>query len=426
MKLAVIGSGYVGLVSGICLASLGHQVCFYDNDKKKIANLKQGNIPIYEPGLKELLQKHAGNSTFSDNLTLAVKDAAAILLCVGTPTIKETGEADLQFVFAAAEAINETAAPGTLLITKSTVPVGTNRQLAEMLSDKQIDVASNPEFLREGSAIEDFMQPDRIVIGVSNDAAASTLKEIYRTFEKQKVPFVVTEWETAEMIKYAANTFLAAKVAFINEMADLCETIGADVDVVSHGIGLDPRIGNKFLKAGPGFGGSCFPKDTKALLKIAEKQELSLPITEAVVTSNENRRYTMVGKIVNAFGGSIKGKTIAILGLTFKPGTDDMRESVSLVILPELLALGAHLQAYDPEGMDEAKKLLPKEVRFCGSAKECMKGADGAVIITEWDEFRNLNTDDVSMLKDGIIIDLRNILFAKDLPRSITLFSVGK
>lgn len=424
MKIAVIGSGYVGLVSGICLASLGHQINFYDNDSKKVADLKAGIIPIYEPGLKELLERHAENIVFSDDLSEALKESKAILLCVGTPTIKETGEADLQYVFAATHAIKAKAEKGSVLITKSTVPVGTNRQLAEILSDDNISVASNPEFLREGSAIKDFMSPDRIVIGSDNEETIKVVKVLYTAFAKLNVPFVITEWETAEMIKYAANTFLAAKVAFINEMADLCETIGADVDVVSYGIGLDPRIGSKFLKAGPGFGGSCFPKDTKALLKIADKQELSLPITEAVVTSNENRRYTMVGKIINAFGGSIAGKTIAILGLTFKPGTDDMRESVSLVILPELISHRAKIQAYDPEGMNEAKKLLPAEVRYCASAKACLEGADGAVIITEWDEFKTLGNA-FSLLKEKIVVDLRNILNAQDLP-NIKLVSVGK
>lgn len=423
MKLSIIGSGYVGLVSGICLASLGHTVSFYDSDQKKIAALRQGRIPIYEPGLAELLQKHKSNVSFFDDLAGALQETEAVFLCVGTPTLKATGEADLQYVFAASEQIRETLDHPALLVTKSTVPIGTNRQLAHLMKDKPVEIASNPEFLREGSALYDFMNPDRIVIGAATESAAAILKEVYKPFGK--TPLVVTEWETAEMIKYAANTFLAMKVAFINEMADLCETVGADVDEVSHGIGLDPRIGRQFLKAGPGFGGSCFPKDTKALLKIAEKQEMDLPITEAVVSSNENRRYKMVDKIVKAFGGSVREKKIAILGLTFKPGTNDMRESVSLAILPELIKLGAHIHAYDPEGMEEAKPLLPGSVHYAASAKDCLRDADGAVIITEWDEFKKIKAKDFEVLRDRVVVDLRNIYLSNDYP-SIALSSIGK
>ena len=365
MKIAMIGSGYVGLVSGPCFAELGHDVVCVDNDPAKIARLEAGEIPIYEPGLEELVERNvqAGRLGFTSDLATAIDGAAAVFIAVGTPTRRGDGHADLTFVFAAAEEIAERLGHDTVVVTKSTVPVGTGRRVHQIFARKRPDlrvaVASNPEFLREGSAIEDFLRPDRVICGVDGDDAREVLAQAYRPLNLNQTPLFFTGLETAELIKYATNSFLATKITFINEIADLCEKVGADVQDVAHGLGLDKRVGPKFLHAGPGYGGSCFPKDTLALLRTAELAGASLRVVESVVAVNEARKRAMIKRVLNAAGGSVAGKTIGVLGVTFKPNTDDMRESPSLVILPALQAEGATLQAHDPGGTANARNLLP-------------------------------------------------------------------
>ena len=413
MQIAMIGTGYVGLVSGACLSEFGHEVACIDNDGGKIEALEAGRIPIFEPGLEEVVAANvkAGRLSFSKDLKSAVAGADAVFIAVGTPSRRGDGHADLSYVFAACEEIARGLDGYTVIVTKSTVPVGTGRKVEEIIRkarpDAEFDVASNPEFLREGSAIEDFRRPDRIVVGTDSNRARTVMTEVYRPLYLNETPILFTARETAELIKYASNAFLATKITFINEMADICEKVGADVQDVARGIGLDGRIGSKFLHAGPGFGGSCFPKDTLALLKTSQQVGAPTAIVEAVVNVNEARKAQMAEKIGQALGDP-KGKTIAVLGLTFKPNTDDMRDAPSLAIVPALQKKGAIVRAYDPEGAHEAKNLL--DIDLCRDAYEAIDGADAVVIITEWNEFRALDLERVrSLLKTPLMIDLRNI-----------------
>ncbi len=424
MRIAMIGTGYVGLVSGACFSEFGVDVVCVDKDVKKIEGLKRGEIPIYEPGLDQLVKTNAdaGRLTFTTDLKEAVKGADAVFIAVGTPSRRGDGHADLSYVYAAAEEIAQALEGYTVIVTKSTVPVGTGREVERIVKktrpDIDFDVASNPEFLREGSAINDFMRPDRVVIGAESDRAKEVMRQLYRVLYLIETPILFTALETSELIKYAANTFLATKITFINEIADLCEKVGADVHDVAKGIGLDGRIGKKFLHPGPGYGGSCFPKDTLALVKTAQDYKSPLRIVEAVVDINDKRKSAMAERIVKACGGSVADKTVAILGLTFKPNTDDMRDSPSLAIIPSLVSAGAKIRAYDPEGMDEAKKML-SDVSFCDDAYATMEGADVLVIVTEWNEFRSLDLDRAKgLLSQPILVDLRNIYAPDDVEKA--------
>ena len=414
MRIAMIGTGYVGLVSGACLSEFGHEVVCIDKDAGKVATLRAGGIPIFEPGLDEVVAANvkAGRLSFETDLARGVAGAAAVFIAVGTPSSRHgDGHADLSYVFAAAEEIAKALSGYAVVVTKSTVPVGTSRKVEEIIKkarpDARFDMASNPEFLREGSAIEDFRRPDRVVVGCDTDQAREVMREVYRPLFLNETPMLFTSRETSELIKYAANAFLATKITFINEMADICEKVGGDVQDVARGIGLDGRIGKKFLHAGPGYGGSCFPKDTLALVQTAQQLGAPSRIVEAVVAVNDRRKLDMAKKIENAFGG-VKGKTIAVLGLTFKPNTDDMRDAPSLVILPYLQEAGATIRAYDPEGCKEAAKHMQLDYRK--DAYDAMTGADGVVILTEWNEFRALDLPRVkAALKAPLMVDLRNI-----------------
>jgi UDPglucose 6-dehydrogenase len=415
MRIAMIGTGYVGLVSAACFAEFGVEVIAVDNDGRKIEALRAGQIPIYEPGLADLVARgtESGRLTFTTDLPAAVRDSDAVFIAVGTPSRRGDGHADLTYLFAAAEEIARGLVEGGVVVTKSTVPVGTGRKLQALFGkvrpDLTIEVASNPEFLREGSAIEDFMRPDRVVVGVETEHARQVLDRLYRPLNLSQTPILFTSLETAELIKYATNSFLATKVTFINEIADLCERIGADVQEVARGLGSDRRIGNKFLHPGPGYGGSCFPKDTAALLRIAEEANVSLRIVESVVSVNESRKRNMVRRIVQACGGSVRGMTIAILGVTFKPNTDDVRDSPSLVIIPALQGEGAEVRAYDPEGMDMARGQLP-DVVWCEDAYAAMDSADAMVVLTEWNAFRSLDLERTrQLLRRPIVVDMRNV-----------------
>ncbi|MEQ9171987.1 MAG: UDP-glucose/GDP-mannose dehydrogenase family protein [Rhodospirillales bacterium] len=421
MHVAVVGTGYVGLVSGACFSEFGHNVICVDKDANKIAGLKRGEMPIYEPGLQKLVEGNAeaGRLSFTTDLAEAVKDADAVFIAVGTPSRRGDGHADLSYVYAAAEEIARAIEGYTVIVTKSTVPVGTGaeveRIIREARPEAQFDVVSNPEFLREGAAIEDFMRPDRVVIGTESEDAREVMRELYRPLYLIETPIVFTRRQTSELIKYAANTFLATKITFINEIADLCEVLDADVQDVARGIGLDGRIGRKFLHAGPGYGGSCFPKDTIALVRTAQDAGAPLRIVETVVDINAKRKKAMAQKIIDACGGSVSGKTIAVLGLTFKPNTDDMRDSPSLDIVPALVAAGAKVRAYDPKGMDEAKHMLAG-VDWCKGAYDTMDGADALAILTEWNEFRALDLDKVrGLMKAPVMVDLRNIYNPDDM-----------
>jgi UDPglucose 6-dehydrogenase len=433
MRIAVIGTGYVGLVSGACFSEFGVDVTCVDKDAAKIGQLQRGEMPIYEPGLEQIVATNvaAGRLHFSSEIAPAVAGADAVFIAVGTPSRRGDGHADLTYVFAAAKEIAAALTGYAVVVTKSTVPVGTGRRVGEVLHEAragaQFDVASNPEFLREGSAIQDFMRPDRVVIGAESERARTVLRELYRPLFLLETPILFTSLETAELTKYAANSFLATKIAFINEVADLCEQVGADVQDVAKGIGLDGRIGGKFLHAGPGYGGSCFPKDCLALVKTAQDAKAPLGIIETVVRSNDGRKAAMAQRIIRACGGSVAGKTLAILGLTFKPNTDDMRESPSLAIIPALQAAGATVRAYDPEGTGEAKKLL-QNVEFCASAYDAMTGAHALVIVTEWNEFRALDLQRVKgLLQAPIVIDLRNIYKPNDMAEAgFFYFSIGR
>lgn len=415
MRVAMIGTGYVGLVSGACFSEFGHDVVCVDKDEAKIASLHAGKMPIYEPGLEDLVAGNvkAGRLTFTGDLKGAIKDADAVFIAVGTPSRRGDGHADLSYVYAAAEEIANAMVGYTVVVTKSTVPVGTGREVERIIRetrpDADFDVVSNPEFLREGSAIEDFMRPDRVVIGTNSERAQEVMRNLYRPLYLIETPIVFTSRQSSELIKYAANTFLATKITFINEIADLCEKVDANVHDVSRGIGLDGRIGRKFLHAGPGYGGSCFPKDTRALVSTAQDAGSPLRIIETVVALNEERKRKMADRVLAAAGGDLSGKTVAVLGLTFKPNTDDMRESPSLEIVPALQNAGATVRAFDPEGMEEAKSLL-NHVIWCDGAYDTMTGADALVIITEWNEFRALDLERVkSLMKSPLMVDLRNI-----------------
>lgn len=415
MKIAMIGAGYVGLVSGACFAEFGVDVCIVDTEARKIEALRQGRIPIYEPGLDRLVEENArdGRLSFTTDLKEAMHGADAVFLAVGTPTRRGDGHADLTYVFSAAEQVALAAEGPLVLVTKSTVPVGTGRRVKEIVRaarpDLEIEVASNPEFLREGNAIGDFMRPDRVVVGVDSERALAVLKRLYRPLYLIETPVVATSIETAELIKYAANAFLAVKITFINQMADLCEKAGANVHDVARGMGLDGRIGRKFLHAGPGYGGSCFPKDTLALARTA--QELGAPVTivEQTIAANDARKEQMAQRVIAACGGSVKGKTIGVLGVTFKPETDDMRDAPSLVILPALLDAGATVKVYDPQPA-HAREMLPAALQFTETAMDAVQGADALVVVTEWNEFRALSPEKLRKAMAGdVICDLRNV-----------------
>lgn len=414
MKICVVGSGYVGLVTGACLADFGMEVTGVDKDERKIAALERGEIPIYEPGLEEIVEKNvrAGRLAFTTELAPAVREAQAVFIAVGTPPLPD-GSADLSFVREVAQSIGENLNGFKVVITKSTVPVGTGQMVEETVSRvsggrQEFAVVSNPEFLREGSAIEDFLRPDRVVIGARSQRAVDVMMEIYAPLKVAGVPFVVANVESAEMIKYASNGFLATKITFVNEIAELCEAVGADVEVVAKGMGLDNRIGPKFLHPGPGFGGSCFPKDTRAVGQIARERGLDFAIIDAVLAANERTKQRMVGKIEQAFGG-LQGKTVALLGLAFKGDTDDMRESPAIPIVEGLLAKGATVRAFDPAAMKEASALLPP-IEYCDDPYTAATGADGAVIATEWNQFRALNLGELrGRLRTPLLVDLRNL-----------------
>jgi UDPglucose 6-dehydrogenase len=433
MRVAMIGTGYVGLVSGACFADFGHQVTCVDKDADKIAALKRGEIPIYEPDLDRLVASNVreGRLDFSTDFAGPVSEAEAVFIAVGTPSRRGDGHADLSYVYSAAREIAAALSGFTVVITKSTVPVGTGDEVERIIHDTRPDadvtVVSNPEFLREGAAIQDFKHPDRIVVGTNDDRARQTISDLYRPLYLNQAPILYTDRRTAELIKYASNAFLATKITFINEIADLCEKVGANVQEVARGIGLDNRIGGKFLHAGPGYGGSCFPKDTQALIKTAQDHEVPLRIVEAVVAVNDTRKRAMARKVSGAFGGTLRGKTVAVLGLTFKPNTDDMREAPSIPLITALQDMGAKVRVHDPEGMEQAKKVLP-EVTYCDGPYACAENADALVIVTEWEQFRAL---DLARLKDTmaapIVIDLRNVYRPEEMAKLGFIYeSVGR
>lgn len=420
MRIAMIGTGYVGLVSGVCFSDFGHDVICVDKAETKIQMLQDGKVPIYEPGLDVLMAKNvaAGRLSFTTDLASAVSGADAVFIAVGTPTRRGDGHADLTYVMAAAEEIAHTMNGYTVVVTKSTVPVGTNRKVREVISaanpQAEFDVASNPEFLREGAAIDDFMRPDRVVVGVESDRAAEVMAEIYRPLYLRDFPILTTDLESAEMIKYAANAFLATKITFVNEIAGLCERVGGDVKEVARGIGLDGRIGNKFLHAGPGYGGSCFPKDTAALARIGQDHAFPMQITETVMRVNDEVKKRMIEKIRDACDDSFNGKTVAVLGVTFKPNTDDMRDAPSLTIVPALIGGGAKVRVVDPQGRSEGEALLPG-VEWADDPYAAAADADAVVLLTEWNEFRALNLDQMAQaMKSARMVDLRNI-YSRDM-----------
>jgi UDPglucose 6-dehydrogenase len=433
MQVAIIGTGYVGLVSGACFADFGHQVTCIDKDAGKIERLRQGGIPIFEPGLEGLVARNvaAGRLFFDTEAADAVRNADAVFIAVGTPSRRGDGHADLSYVYAAAEEIADLMEGFTVVVTKSTVPVGTGDEIEKIIKarrpDAQFAVVSNPEFLREGAAIEDFKRPDRVVVGLEDERARPVMSELYRPLYLNETPIVFTGRRTSELIKYAANAFLAMKITFINEMADLCEAVGADVQQVAKGIGLDGRIGGKFLNAGPGYGGSCFPTDTLALVRTATDFGAPVQLIEATVRVNDQRKKAMADKVVKAMGGDVQGKRIGVLGLTFKPNTDDMRDAPSLDIIPALQALGAVVTAYDPEGETEARHLLPG-VTFAPEPYAVAKDADAVVIITEWDEFRALDLDRIKAdMAAPVLVDLRNIYRPDDVRRQgFDYVSIGR
>ncbi len=434
MNVVMIGAGYVGLVSGTCFSEFGANVCCVDVDASRVESLSRGEIPIYEPGLDMLVAKNveAGRLRFTTDLTSAVPEADIIFIAVGTPTRRGDGHADLSYVYEAAKNIAPLLCGYTVIVNKSTVPVGTARQVARIVQeqnpDAEFDVASNPEFLREGAAISDFMRPDRVILGVQSARAEKVLRELYRPLNLIEAPVLSMDLESAELTKYAANAFLATKISFINDISALCEGVGADVHAVAKGMGLDGRIGRKFLHAGPGYGGSCFPKDTTALIRIAQEQDISLRIVEAVVDVNDAQKARMVKKIKGAFDGDVAGKTIAVLGLTFKPETDDMRESPAIAIIPPLMDKGAIIRAHDPKGMGQANSLLPDTVEYCDGPYSAAVGADAVVLLTEWNQYRSL---DLKRLKEGMkgdhFIDLRNVYEADIMAKfGFSYLSVGR
>ncbi|MGY2844913.1 UDPglucose 6-dehydrogenase [Bradyrhizobium sp. USDA 4509] len=433
MKIAMVGTGYVGLVSGACFADFGHQVVCIDKDAGKIEALKRGKIPIYETDLDKLVDTNAaaGRLTFTTELAGAVADANAVFIAVGTPSRRGDGHADLSYVYAAAKEIGAALKKFTVVVTKSTVPVGTGDEVERLIRETNPDadfaVASNPEFLREGAAIQDFRHPDRIVVGTEDDRAKRVMGEVYRPLYLNQAPILYTARRTAELIKYAANAFLATKITFINEIADLSERVGANVQEVARGIGLDNRIGTKFLHAGAGYGGSCFPKDTRALFKTALDHDVQLKIVEATLTANDNRKRAMARKVANVLGGELRGKTIGVLGLTFKPDTDDMREAPSIPLINGLIDFGAKVRAYDPIGMEQARKELP-EIEYCKDAYECARQADALVIVTEWRQFRALDLKRIKQeMKHPVVVDLRNIYRPDEMAaHGFTYDSIGR
>ena len=433
MRIAMIGTGYVGLVSGTCLADFGHHVTCVDKDAGKIDGLRAGRMPIWEPGLEALVKANVdrGRLAFTTELGEAVKDAEAVFIAVGTPSRRGAGHADLSYVFAAAEELAGLLTDPVVVVTKSTVPVGTGDKIAALLKEKGapegVSVASNPEFLREGAAIADFKHPDRILVGAEDDRAREALAEIYRPLFLNRAPLLFTSRRTAELTKYAANAFLATKISFINEMADLCEAVGADVQDLARGIGLDNRIGPKFLHAGPGYGGSCFPKDTLALLRTAEEANVEQRIVSTVVGVNDDRKAAMAGRVSDALGGSVQGKRIGVLGLTFKPNTDDMRDAPSIPLVEGLVEGGAEVVAFDPVGREQAEKVLPA-IAYAESAEAVADGADALVIVTEWDEFRALDLDELAgRMRGKVLVDLRNIYDRADAEKAgLTYRGVGR
>ncbi len=433
MKITMIGTGYVGLVSGACFAEFGPHVRCVDLDTAKIERLRRGEIPIYEPGLEALVAKgvQSGRLSFTTDLASAVADADAVFIAVGTPSRRGDGHADLRYVEAAAADIARALTGYTVVVTKSTVPVGTGRRVAQIIRETNptadFDVASNPEFLREGSAIPDFMRPDRVVIGAETERARSVMQSLYRPLYLLETPVVMTTLETAELTKYAANAFLATKITFINEIADLCEKVGANVQDVARGMGLDGRIGKKFLHAGPGYGGSCFPKDTIALVRTAQEYGSPARIVETVVQVNDRRKGAMASRVMTAAGGSVRGKTVGVLGVAFKPNTDDMRDAPSLAIIPALQDAGANIRAYDPAAMHEATPLLPG-VTWCADAYDAAQGADVLVLITEWNEFRALDLERIgAVMRAKVLVDLRNVYDAAEVRASgFAYSSVGR
>jgi UDPglucose 6-dehydrogenase len=433
MKIAVIGTGYVGLVSGACFAEFGHEVTCVDKDEAKIGRLKKGEMPIYEDGLAEMVDGNArdGRLSFTCDTAAAAAGARVVFLAVGTPPRQSDGHADLTHLFQAVHEIAPHLPDGAVVVTKSTVPVGTGDEVERILlasrPDASFAVVSNPEFLREGSAIGDFRHPDRIVVGTDDPRAREVMAELYRPIARDDVPLLFTSRRTAELIKYAANAFLVTKITYINEMADLCESVGANVEEVARGIGLDQRIGSRFLNAGPGYGGSCFPKDTLALIKTAHDAGVSLRLVETVVAVNEQRKRQMARKVLQACGGSARDKRLAVLGLTFKPNTDDTRESPALAVIGALRDHGASITAYDPEGMPQAQRLLDG-VNFSEDPYSCIKGADALVVLTEWDVFRGLDLQRVrSLLKTPVVVDLRNIYPPKEMARlGFLYYSIGR
>lgn len=434
MKLAVIGTGYVGLVSGACFSEFGFDVTCIDKDAGKIDSIRSGVMPIYEPGLEDLVARNvaAGRLHFTTELGPAVADADAVFIAVGTPTRRGDGHADLTYVFDAARELAGYMSGYTVVVTKSTVPVGTGREVESVIRnaspDADFDVASNPEFLREGAAIGDFMRPDRVVVGAETERAQDVLRALYRPLYLIETPILMTSLETSELIKYASNAFLAVKISYINQMADLCEKVGADVHGVARGMGLDQRIGNKFLHPGPGYGGSCFPKDTLALVRTAEDHDADIGIVSEVVTYNDSRKRSMADRIIASAGGDIAGKAVAVLGLAFKPETDDMRDSPSLDILPALVEAGAIVRAYDPKAMEEARTMLPDATIFTDSAATCLEDADVAVVVTEWNEFRALTPAHyLDSMRGKVLVDLRNIYRPEDMREAgLSYHSIGR
>ena len=433
MRVAMIGTGYVGLVSGACFADFGHDVVCVDKDPSKIGRLERGEIPIFEPGLDDLVAANVrgGRLSFALDAAEAIRTADAVFIAVGTPSRRGDGHADLSYVHAAAEEIAGLIEGFTVVVTKSTVPVGTGDEIERIIRARRPDadfaVVSNPEFLREGAAIEDFKRPDRVVVGTEDPRAQAVMRELYRPLNLNETPILFTGRRTSELIKYAANAFLAMKITFINEMADLCEAVGADVQQVARGIGLDKRIGSKFLHAGPGYGGSCFPKDTIALVRTAADAGAPVRLIETTVAINDARKKAMAGKVASALDGDLAGKTVALLGLTFKPNTDDMRDAPSLDVAPALMAMGATVQAFDPEGMHEAAKLL-EGVQFRDGPYEAVTGADVVVILTEWDQFRALDIDRVKgLMRQPVMVDLRNVYRPEEMrARGFRYASIGR
>ena len=433
MNVTILGTGYVGLVSGTCFSEFGFEVCCVDKDIDKISNLNLGIMPIYEPGLKSIVNKNrdAGRLKFSNDINDYIKNADIIFIAVGTPARRGDGHADLKYIYEAAEQIAKNIINYTVIVTKSTVPIGTGDEVKKLIKkinpSADFDMVSNPEFLREGNAIDDFMRPDRVVVGVESERAKEVMSTIYKPLFLIETPIVYTDLKTAELIKYSANAFLAVKISFINQIADLCEKVGADVHDISRGMGLDKRIGSKFLHPGPGYGGSCFPKDTLALVQTAKTHNIDLSIVKTTIGYNEKRKSKMADKIIENLGNNLSNQKVAILGLAFKPGTDDMRDSPALEIIPRLLKEGITISAFDPEAMNEAKLLL-SDIQFSDTIEDCLQGADALVILTEWNEFRGLTVSKLKgLLKGKILIDLRNALNPENFEESdFTLVQIGR